>query len=129
MLDMGIISPLMFLTYFLIRQRSLIGYVLLRMSFMVCIGVGIILLGQSVFQLLSGYLISIPALVTKVIIFVMLAGFASVFDYRLKKVQRTKIYERTRKWASEQRDCYARGLKCQTPARIEEIWGFEWKES
>lgn len=84
-LDMGIISPLMFLTYFLIRQRSLIGYVLLRMSFMVCIGVGIILLGQSVFQLLSGYLISIPALVTKVIIFVMLAGFASVFDYRLKK--------------------------------------------
>ncbi len=87
-LDMGIISPLMFLTYGLIKRQDFMGYILLRMSFLVCIGVGIMLPVQSVFQLLSGYEITIPVIVTKVAIFVLLAGFASVFNHRLKKSTR-----------------------------------------
>ena len=84
-LDMGIISPLMFLTYYLIKHESFIGYVLLRMIFKVCMSVGIMLPIQSVFQLLAGISIPIPALITKVLIFVMLAVFAAFFEYRLKR--------------------------------------------
>ncbi|MGI6258407.1 MAG: hypothetical protein ACOYKC_00915 [Anaerolineaceae bacterium] len=94
-LDMGLISPLMFLTYFLIRQKSFIGYVLSRMSFMVCIGVGIMLPVQSVFQLLSGYALTIPVIVTKVLIFVLLAGFAFVFDRRLQGFARERKIDET----------------------------------
>lgn len=83
-LDMGIISPLMFLTYFLIKQENFIGYILLRMIFKLCMCVGIMLPIQSVFQLLAGISIPLSALITKVFIFVMLAVFATVFEYRLK---------------------------------------------
>lgn len=90
-LDMGIISPLMFLTYYLINHKNFIGYVLLRMIFKVCMGVGIMLPIQSVFQLLAGISIPIPALITKVLIFVMLAVFAALFEYQLK--QNTRYIE------------------------------------
>lgn len=83
-LDMGIISPMMLLTYYLAEHANFIGYVLLRMIFKVCMGVGILLPIQSVFQLLAGITIPLPALVTKVLIFVMLAVFAAIFECRLK---------------------------------------------
>ena len=83
-LDMGIISPMMLLTYYLAEHANFIGYVLLRMIFKVCMGVGIMLPIQSVFQLLAGITIPLPALVTKVLIFVMLAVFAAIFECRLK---------------------------------------------
>lgn len=90
-LDMGIISPLMFLTLYLINQGSFIGYVLLRMILKVCIGVGIMLPIQTVFQMIAGISLPIPALVTKMLIFVILALFAAFFEYRLK--QKTKYIE------------------------------------
>lgn len=83
--DMGIVSPIMFLAYYLMKHKNFIGYVLLRMIFMVCKGVGIMLPAQAVFQLLAGIPIPIPALITKVLIFVMLAVFAAYFEFRLKK--------------------------------------------
>lgn len=85
-LDMGIISPLMFLTYYLVKAGSFMGYVLLRMLFKVCMCVGIMLPIQSVFQLMAGIAIPLPALITKVLIFVLLAVFAAFFEYRLKRV-------------------------------------------
>lgn len=84
-LDMGIISPLIFLTYYLVRKKNFIGYVLLRMIFKVFIGVGVMLPIQSAFQLLAGISIPIPALITKVLIFVILATFATIFEYQLKQ--------------------------------------------
>ena len=84
-LDMGIISPLMFLTYYLIRRDNFIGYVFLRMIFKVCMCIGIMLPIQSVFQLLAGISIPIPALMTKVFIFVVMALFAAYFEYRIKQ--------------------------------------------
>lgn len=84
-LDMGIISPLMFIAFFLVRKGSFIGYVLLRMILRVCIYIGIILPVQTVFQLLAGVDLPIPALITKVGIFVALAFFAALFEHRLKK--------------------------------------------
>ena len=84
-LDMGIISPLMFIAFFLVRKGSFIGYVLLRMILKVCICVGIMLPVQTFFQLLAGIDLPIFALITKVFIFVLLAVFAAVLQYRLKK--------------------------------------------
>lgn len=83
-LDMGIISPLIFLTYCLTKRGHFIGYVLLRMIFRVCMGVGIMLPVQTFFQLAADISIPIPALITKVFIFILLAVFAAFFDYRLK---------------------------------------------
>ena len=84
-LDMGIISPLMFITYHQIKHGKFIGYVLIRMIFKVCMIIGIMLPIQSVFQMLAGVLIPLPALITKVLIFVLLAAFAAFFVYRLKR--------------------------------------------
>lgn len=90
-LDMGIISPLIFITYYLAKHEYFIGYVLLRMILRVCIVVGIMLPVQTIFQLVAGISIPIPALVTKVFIFVLLAVFAVFFDYRL--THKTKFAE------------------------------------
>lgn len=84
-LDMGIISPLIFLTYYLIKYGYFIGYVLLRMLFRICMVVGIMLPVQTFFQLAAGISIPIPALITKVFIFILLAIFAAFFYYRLKQ--------------------------------------------
>lgn len=83
-LDMGIISPLIFLTYYLIKHGYFIGYVLLRMLLRICMVIGIMLPVQTFFQLAAGISIPIPALITKVFIFILLAVFAVFFDYRLK---------------------------------------------
>ena len=84
-LDMGIISPLMFIIYHQIKHGKFIGYVLIRMIFKICMIIGIMLPVQSVFQMLAGVSIPIPALITKVLIFVLLAAFAAFFEYRLKR--------------------------------------------
>lgn len=84
-LDMGIIGPLMIITFVLIRNKKFMGYILLRMSFLVCVGVGIMLPVQSIFQIISGYPLSVGEIFTKVLIFVFLAGFATYFQFRLKK--------------------------------------------
>jgi len=84
-LDMGIISPLIFITYYLAKHEYFIVYALLRMILRVCIAVGVMLPVQTIFQLVAGISIPIPALATKVFIFVLLAVFAVFFDYRLKE--------------------------------------------
>lgn len=84
-LDMGIISPLMFITYYLIRHEDFIGYVLLRMIFKVCMCIGIMLPIQTIFQLLAGISIPMPALITKMLVFVIMALFAIYFECCIKR--------------------------------------------
>lgn len=93
-LDMGIISPLIFITYYLVKHHRFVGYVLLRMIFKICMCVGIMLPIQTVFQLLAGIEIPIPALITKTLIFVVMAVFAAYFEYRIK--QKTEYVYLTR---------------------------------
>ncbi len=83
-LDMGIISPLMFLTCYLAKKGNFMGYVLLHMIWKVCMCVGIMLPIQTIFQLMAGISIPFPALVTKVFIFVLLAVFAVYFECHLR---------------------------------------------
>lgn len=87
-LDMGIISPLMFVTFYMLKKNKFIGYVLLRMILRVCMGIGILLPMQTVFQLMAGITIPLPALITKVFIFVLLAFFSFIFERGLKNATR-----------------------------------------
>lgn len=82
-LDMGLISPLLFLTWALARRGTFMGYVLLRMVLRVCMGVGIMLPVQTAFQLLAGISLPLPALVTKVLIFVALAAASAGLERQL----------------------------------------------
>ncbi|MCC0684591.1 hypothetical protein KGF39_09480 [Clostridioides sp. ZZV14-6345] len=84
-LDMGIISPLIFITYYLIRHEDFLGYVFLRMIFKICICIGVMLPIQTIFQLLAGISIPIPALITKCFIFVVMSIFATYFEYCIKR--------------------------------------------
>lgn len=87
-LDMGIISPLLFITYYLVKKKRFMGYVLLRMAFKVCLFIGIMLPMQTIFQLMADITIPLPALITKVFIFVAMAFFAAYFDHHAKKTTR-----------------------------------------
>ncbi len=87
-LDMGIISPLMFITYYLCKKEKFIGYVLFRMILIVCLVIGIMLPVQTMFQMIAGIELPIPALITKVFIFIILAAFALYFDRKLRKIRR-----------------------------------------
>lgn len=84
-LDMGIISPMMFITLYLIKKKTFIGYVFYRMILKVCIGIGIMLPIQTAFQTLAGIQIPLPALITKVCTFVLLGVFAIFFEHRIKR--------------------------------------------
>ena len=86
--DMGVISPLMFITYYLCKKEKFIGYVLFRMILIVCLVIGIMLPVQTIFQILAGIELPIPALITKVFIFIILASFALYFDRKLRKIRR-----------------------------------------
>ena len=94
-LDMGIISPLMFITYYLCKKEKFIGYVLFRMILIVCLIIGIMLPVQTVFQMLAGIDLPIPALITKVFIFIILAAFALYFDRKLSKIILSRNVEET----------------------------------
>ena len=85
-LDMGIISPLMFVTYYFCKKEKFIGYVLFRMILIICLIIGVMLPVQTIFQMLAGIELPIPALITKVFIFFILAAFALYFDRKLRKL-------------------------------------------
>lgn len=84
-LDMGIISPAAFLCLYLLAKRRGMGYVLLTILLTLCAVIGIMLPIQTVFQVSAGINIPVPALVTKMGIFVLLALFAVYFEVRLIK--------------------------------------------
>ena len=86
-LDMGIISPLMFITYYLCKKEKFIGYVLFRMILIVGQIIGIMLTLQTVFQILAGIELPIPVLITKDFTFIILAAFALYFDRKLRKIR------------------------------------------
>ena len=76
-LDMGILSPLMFVCLVLLKKRNGLGIVILSIILTLCAVIGIMLPIQTVFQVLAGIAVPIPVLVTKVGIFVLLAAFFS----------------------------------------------------
>jgi len=84
-IDMGIISPLMFICLNLLKKEDEFGRVLLSMLLMICLIMGVMLPVQTVYQMLAGIELPIQAIVSKVGIFVLLAAFAAYFNIRLFK--------------------------------------------
>lgn len=81
-LDMGIISPLMFACYHLLKKQNGTGYALLPVMLQLCVVMGVMLPVQTIFQTLAGIETPIPVLVIKVGIFVVLAVFAAIFNFK-----------------------------------------------
>jgi len=84
-LDMGIISPLMFICLYLLKKEDEFGRILLSMLLMICLIMGVMLPVQTVYQMLAGIELPLQAIVSKVGIFVLLAAFAAYFNIRLYK--------------------------------------------
>jgi hypothetical protein len=84
-LDMGIIAPTALISLSLLKRRQGLGYILLGMLLTICMVIGIMLPVQTVFQLMVGIEIPVPALITKVGSFVILALFALYFNLKLLK--------------------------------------------
>lgn len=84
-LDMGIVSPIMFICLYLLKKKDGLGDVILAIILMTCGIIGIMLPVQTVFQLLAGIKITPPVLIIKVGIFIVLAVFAAYFNLKLYK--------------------------------------------
>jgi hypothetical protein len=84
-IDMGIISPLMFICLILLSKGKALSKILLDNLLTLCIIMGFILPVQTVFQVIAGIYIPIPVLIIKVGIFVILASFALNFKSKLIK--------------------------------------------
>lgn len=84
-LDMGIISPLMFICLFLLKKKDGLGDIALAIILTTCGIIGVMLPIQTLFQTLAGIEISLPALITKVGSFIILAIFAMLFNIKLYK--------------------------------------------
>lgn len=84
-LDMGIIGPLCFISLYLLKKNDKLGIVILAALFKTCIIVGIMMIPQTICQILSGYDVALPILITKSGSFILLGGFALYFNNRLYK--------------------------------------------
>lgn len=83
--DMAFISPIMFLSYYLIKRNDGFGTVLLSSMLVLCTVMGVMLPIQSAFQFVANIDIPIPVLIIKVGVFVLLACFSSVLSFQLFK--------------------------------------------
>ena len=84
-LDMAIISPLMFICLYNLCKNNNIGYILLGVILIILSIIGIMLPVQSIFQIKAGINIPIEAMITKIGIFVILAIVAIYYEIKLLK--------------------------------------------
>jgi small-conductance mechanosensitive channel len=84
-LDMGIISPLIFICLFNLTRNNKIGYVLLGIILTILLIIGIMLPIQTMFQIMAGINLPIGTIISKVGIFVILALVAIYYEIKLFK--------------------------------------------
>ena len=84
-LDLGIISPLCFISLVLMKKKEKkdsLGLVLYAILLQSIIVVAVMMITQSAVQFASGAQIPLPALISKSVIFIILGLFAAVLDRR-----------------------------------------------
>lgn len=86
-LDMGLISPMIFIALHLIKKQDGLGDVIIAMTLTLCIIMGLMLPIQTIFQLMAGIIIPIPVLIIKVGVFMVLALFAAYYNQKVLKQQ------------------------------------------
>ncbi|HBL67666.1 MAG TPA: hypothetical protein DDZ70_03060 [Firmicutes bacterium] len=82
-LDIGIIGPLCLVCLHLLKKKDKLGIIILASLLKACIIVGIMMITQTIFQILSGYEATLPMLITKAGSFLLLGGFALYFNSML----------------------------------------------
>lgn len=82
-LDMGIISPLIFSCLYLIKKKDGLGDIVLAIILTMCEIMGVMLSVATIFQSLAGIELPVPVLITKLGIFIVLAAFAAHFNIKL----------------------------------------------
>jgi hypothetical protein len=68
---------------YLLKKEDGLGTILLAVLLKCCIVVGIMMISQTICQMLSGYETALPVLITKSGSFVLLGGFALYFNQKL----------------------------------------------
>ncbi len=66
-----------------IKEKDKLGIIILASLLKACIIVGIMMITQTIFQILSGYEATLPMLITKAGSFLLLGGFALYFNSML----------------------------------------------
>ena len=84
-LDLGIISPLCFISLFLMKKKESLVLVLYAILLQSIIVVAVMMITQSAVQFASGAQIPLPALISKSVIFIILGLFAAALDRRRRK--------------------------------------------
>lgn len=82
-LDMGIISPMLFTCFYLLKKKDGLGVVFLAVLMKVAAIMGIMVILQTICQFLAGIEMALPVLATKVLSFVILSGFALYFNHKM----------------------------------------------
>jgi len=91
-LDMGIISPLCFVCLYLLVKKNPLGTLILAILLKACIVVGVMIVPQTICQIVSGFELPLPALLTKGLSFVLLGTFAFYFNRLLyKELEQGKV--------------------------------------
>jgi hypothetical protein len=82
-LDMAIMSPLMFICMYNLSKGNSIGYILLGIILNILIVVGVMVIIQAIFQTIAGIDLPIMAIITKVGIFIVMAIVAIYYEAKL----------------------------------------------
>lgn len=83
-LDMALVSPMMFIILILVLRKSFMGYVLFRMALTLCTLIAVMVPAQSLVQWMCNIELPLPALLTKVFSFMVLGVFAWNFERKLR---------------------------------------------
>ena len=84
-LDMGIVSPIIFICLYQLKHQIEFGKILLPVILKTCELIGIMVMCQTLFQVLAGIYMPLPVLITKVGIFVILSAFALYYELKFYK--------------------------------------------
>lgn len=84
-LDMAIISPMFLYIIYLFKKHDSLGIILMAILLTLGTSIGIMVPFQTIFQVLSGIVLPIEALITKVLIFMILSIISLIFLRKLYK--------------------------------------------
>ncbi len=97
-IDMGVISPLAIICLYYLKKKNGVGDIIFTILLKACIIIGIILLSQSIFQIIAGIDIPIPALITKIGVFILFSVFAIYFNNKYYKNIEKRNWTTTRRY-------------------------------
>lgn len=87
-IDMGIISPLFFICLYWLCKKEPLGTLLLGLLLKIGIIIGLMMIPQTIVEMIFGIDLPLPMLLTKSGSFLLLAGFAIYFNQKMYKVLR-----------------------------------------